>query len=49
MDDLREYNNEELFELYEKVEDELKKLNSSKKEYVYSQRLKVVSVCIFWS
>ena len=29
MDDLREYNNEELFELYEKVEDELKKLNSS--------------------
>lgn len=27
MDDLREFNNEELFELYEKVEEELKKLN----------------------
>ena len=28
MDDLREFNNEELFELYEKIEEELKKLNS---------------------
>ena len=29
MDDLNEFNNEELYELYEKVEEELRKLNSS--------------------
>lgn len=29
MDDLNKFNNEELFELYEKVEEEIKKLDSS--------------------